>query len=75
MGGVRNEIVSNIPGTVIRVLCSVGDTIKKGDSVVILESMKMEIDIKSEVDGRVLEVHVSEGDSIDRDALIAVVLG
>lgn len=54
-----------------KVLVAAGDTVSDGDTLVILESMKMEIPVISEVAGTVSSLAVAEGDSIDEDELIA----
>lgn len=66
-----SEIVSPLPGLVATVHVKAGDTIASGDSVVTLQSMKMEIPVPAESDGTVAEVLVSEGDEIDTGAVIA----
>ena len=69
MAEVRAEMVANV----WRVLVSEGDTVEDGDTLVILESMKMEIPVLAETSGVVSKVHVAEGDVIQEDALIAVI--
>jgi biotin carboxyl carrier protein len=65
------EIRSEMSANVWKVLVSVGDTVDDGDTVVILESMKMEIPVIVETSGTVAALAVAEGDAIDEDALIA----
>lgn len=59
------DIISDATAVVWKVLVNVGDAVAVGDTVVILESMKMEIPLEAEVAGIVSIVHVGEGDSID----------
>ncbi len=66
---IRAEMVANV----WKVVVSVGDQIKDGDTLVILESMKMEIPVLSEGGGRVVEVAVNEGDVVQEGDLIATV--
>jgi acetyl-CoA carboxylase biotin carboxyl carrier protein len=66
---VRAEMVANV----WRVLVSEGDHVDDGDTLVILESMKMEIPILAETSGVVSKLHVAEGDVIQEDELIAVI--
>jgi acetyl-CoA carboxylase biotin carboxyl carrier protein len=61
-------VASPMAGTVARLLVKVGDTLQSGQDIVILESMKMEIAIQAEADGRVKSVHVQEGDFVDEGA-------
>ena len=56
-----------------KVLVAVGDSVSDGDTLVILESMKMEIPVIAEEDGTVSEVKVAEGDTINEDDVIAVI--
>ena len=64
---------SPMPGVIVRVPVSAGDVIGKGDTLVILESMKMENELKATRDGIILEVKVSAGDSVEKDAVLVVV--
>jgi len=66
---IRAEMVANV----WRVLVSEGDHVADGDTLVILESMKMEIPILAETSGVVSKLHVAEGDVVQEDELIAVV--
>ncbi|MGW0044058.1 biotin/lipoyl-binding carrier protein [Rhodococcus sp. NPDC003348] len=66
---VRAEMVS----TVFQVVVSAGDEVKEGDTLVILESMKMEIPVIAEIDGTVTSVDVTVGDVIQQGDLIAVI--
>ncbi|MCB9413501.1 MAG: biotin/lipoyl-binding carrier protein [Actinobacteria bacterium] len=67
MAEVRSEMTANV----WKVLVAEGDTVADGDTLVILESMKMEIPVVSEVAGTVATLAVAEGDTIDEDELIA----
>lgn len=58
-------IVSPMPGKVVRVLVKQGDTVAKGDTLIIVSAMKMESEFKAAVDGVVKEVTVSDGDTVD----------
>lgn len=66
---VRAEIVASV----LEVVVNKGDRIGVGDTLVLLESMKMEIPVLSEVDGTVTEVNVAVGDVIQAGHLIAVI--
>ena len=71
-GSSQNSIASQIPGRVISVSISKGDSVKKGDNIVVLESMKMQVAIKSPRDGVIKELKVKEGQSISRNDVVAV---
>jgi acetyl-CoA carboxylase biotin carboxyl carrier protein len=64
---VRAEMVANV----WKVLVSEGDHVDDGDTLVILESMKMEIPILAEESGTVTKLHVAEGDVVQEDEMIA----
>ncbi len=64
---VRAEMVANV----WKVLVAEGDTVVDGDTLVILESMKMEIPVIVEVDGKVAVLAVSEGQVVQEGDLIA----
>ncbi|MFN8672155.1 MAG: acetyl-CoA carboxylase biotin carboxylase subunit [Candidatus Sericytochromatia bacterium] len=59
-----NEVLSQMAGTVVKTQVKKGDTVKKGDVLLILEAMKMESDINSPKDGVIKEVLVNAGESI-----------
>ena len=64
------SVCSPMPGTVLSVLFSVGDFVKKGEPVLVLEAMKMENEIVSFKDGVISAIHVKEGDSVEGGALL-----
>jgi acetyl-CoA carboxylase biotin carboxyl carrier protein len=64
---IRAEMVANV----WKVLVSEGDQVDDGDTLVILESMKMEIPVLAESPGVVTKLHVAEGDVVQEDELIA----
>jgi biotin carboxyl carrier protein len=67
-----NTISSQIPGRVISIAISKGEEVKQGDSIVVLESMKMQVAIKSHRDGKIRDLKVKEGQSISRNDVIAI---
>lgn len=60
----KTGIKSPLPGVILQVKCAVGDQVKKGQVLMILEAMKMENNILSDRDGKVSAINVSKGDSI-----------
>jgi acetyl-CoA carboxylase biotin carboxyl carrier protein len=66
---VRAEMVANV----WKVVVAAGDTVEDGDTLVILESMKMEIPVLSEASGTVSAVHVHEGDVVQEGDVLAVI--
>ena len=69
MTEVRAEMVANV----WKVVASAGDTVADGDTLVILESMKMEIPVLAETDGTISQLAVAEGDVVQEGDLIAVI--
>ncbi|MGJ8690626.1 MAG: sodium-extruding oxaloacetate decarboxylase subunit alpha [Gammaproteobacteria bacterium] len=71
--GQESSILAPLGGSIQKVIVSVGDTVKEGDIVVLLEAMKMETEIRASESGSVTAVNVSEGDSVSvGDTLIVV---
>jgi biotin carboxyl carrier protein len=66
---VRAEMVANV----WKVVVAQGDNVADGDTLVILESMKMEIPVLAEGDGTVSAMHVAEGDVVQEGDVIAVI--
>ena len=69
MAEVRAEMVANV----FKVVVTEGETVDVGDTLVILESMKMEIPVLAEDPGVVIQIKVAEGDVIQEGDLIAVI--
>ncbi len=70
---VEGAVVAPMPGKIMDVKVSEGDTVKKGDILVLLEAMKMENEIVASRDGTVKEVRVKPGDNVDRGAILVVI--
>ena len=66
------EIVAPVPGLVARVPVQVGQEVKKGDVVVVLNVMKTEVNVESEYDGVVKEIRVKEWDEVDIGHVLVV---
>lgn len=71
--GMAEDVRAEIVASVLEVVVSEGDRIGAGDTLVLLESMKMEIPVLAEVGGTVTEVNVAVGDVIQAGHLIAVI--
>lgn len=67
------KVVSPLPGSVIKVLVAEGQAVKKGDTLLTLESMKMENTIAAECDGTVTKVAVTAGQTVMQDDLLVVI--
>ena len=70
--GGSGDVISPMPGTVLRLNVNNGDTVASGDVILILEAMKMENEIVAPIAGTV-SLSVSVGQTVDTDALLAVV--
>ena len=68
-----NKVVAPLPGRVISLKVQVGDTVKAGQEVALLEAMKMENSINSDYDGTVLQIAVAEGENVATDAVLMIV--
>ncbi|WP_022670189.1 biotin/lipoyl-containing protein [Hippea alviniae] len=74
-GGLEGAytVKSEMPGKVVEVKVKVDDEVKEGDVLLILESMKMQNEIKSPKDGKVTEVFVEDGETIEADAKLVTI--
>jgi biotin carboxyl carrier protein len=70
---MADEIHAEMVANVWKVVAKAGDEVEEGDTLVILESMKMEIPVVAESDGTVKEIAVNEGDVVQEGDLIAVI--
>lgn len=68
-----HRVTAPMPGKVVRVLVKAGDTVQTRQGLVVVEAMKMENELRAERDGRVREVLVSEGQSVDAGAPLMIV--
>ena len=66
------EITTGLPGVVFKVLVKVGDNVSKGQAVMVIEAMKMEIEICSTQEGVVSEVRVAQGDTVVNNQVLVV---
>jgi biotin carboxyl carrier protein len=72
--GVRHDhaggLIAPMPGQVRSVSVSVGDVVKKGQTLLTMEAMKMEIRIQALKDGKVSALHVQQGQSVEREQIL-----
>ena len=62
--GAGAPVKAPLPGVVAKILVSVGQAVKKGETVLVLEAMKMENNITAEADGKITGICVAAGDSV-----------
>jgi len=70
---VASLLRSPLPGVILDVFCNVGDAVKKGQKIMILEAMKMENVINAEKDGTVKEIKINKGDSVLEGAELIII--
>jgi len=69
----EGHVTSSMPGTIVDVMVKVGDRIKAGDAVLVIEAMKMENEVPATVTGSITAVNVAKGDNVNPDeALIEI---
>ena len=64
------SLTAPMPARVIKILAQAGVVVKKGDTLVVLEAMKMELPIRAPADGKVAAVHCREGELVQVDAVL-----
>ena len=67
------KVTSPMPGTILNVLVKVGDTVKEGQNLMVLEAMKMENEMLAPKAGKVVQVAVTKGQSVATGDLLAVI--
>lgn len=72
-GAGPQRVLAPMPGKVVRVLVKPGDEVKARQGLVVVEAMKMENELKAARDGRVRDVSVAEGQSVDAGAVLLIV--
>jgi acetyl-CoA carboxylase biotin carboxyl carrier protein len=66
------DVEAHITGTVWKIECEVGQKVEEGDTLVILESMKMEMPVEAEDDGKVSQITCQEGQSVSEGDTLVV---
>lgn len=68
--GAQGELLTQMPGKVVKISVKEDQEVKQGDTVLILEAMKMENEIKAPIDGVVKTIHVQEGQALETGVLM-----
>ena len=71
--GTGSAVKAPLPGTVLDIKVNVGDTVKVGDIVLVLEAMKMQNNIESEFEGTVTSIVVKQGESVMEGAVMMTI--
>ena len=71
--GAGSPIKAPLPGTIIELKVNVGDTVKQGDVVLVLEAMKMQNNIESEYSGTVTSITVKQGETVMEGAVLLTI--
>ncbi len=67
------SVKAPLPGTIIKISVREGDTVKAGDTLLLMEAMKMENNVLAEKNGTITKLHISEGDTVlQNDTLITI---
>lgn len=69
----QGAVKTPLPGVILQIKCNVGDTVKRGQALIILEAMKMENNINADRDGKIIEIKVHKGDSVLEGADLVVI--
>ncbi len=69
----KQTLTAPMPGKVVKILAKVGDEVKEGQGLVVIEAMKMENEMKSPKDGKLVEMNVREGQAVEGGAKLAAV--
>jgi biotin carboxyl carrier protein len=64
------ELKAPMPGLVLNIVVKEGDSISKGDALLVLEAMKMENNIKSPTDGIIKKIHAVKGNAVEKNQLL-----
>ena len=64
VAGSGNKVYAPLPGTITEIKVNVGDTIKAGDTVIVLEAMKMQNNIEADYSGKITSILVKQGDTV-----------
>jgi glutaconyl-CoA decarboxylase len=71
--GSAKIVVAPMPGKIVALKCAVGQAVKSGDVVLILEAMKMEQEIKAKTDGTISEIKVSTGMTVQKEDILIII--
>ena len=67
------EVNAPMVGKILRVVANVGDRVEEDQTIVVMEAMKMEIEVVAPAGGVIAEIRVATGDAVDPDTVVAVI--
>lgn len=70
---MATDVPAHITGTVWKIELKVGDKVQEGDTIIILESMKMEMPVEATASGSITEIRVTEGAAVNEGDVLAVI--
>ena len=70
---MATDVPAHITGTVWKIEANVGDEVQEGDTILILESMKMEMPVEAPANGSITEIRVAEGAAVNEGDVLAVI--
>ena len=71
--GSSKTVLAPMPGKIVAVKCTIGQPVKRGEVLLVLEAMKMEQEIKSKTDGTVSEIKVAAGSTVQKDEVLIII--
>lgn len=71
--GTGEKVEAPMPGVIVEVKANVGDTVKTGQVIVVLEAMKMENDVVAPCNGKVTSITVKKGDNVETSTVLATI--
>jgi len=69
----KTIVKSPMPGLIVKVLVSAGDSVDKGDRLLVIEAMKMENEVKAPCAGRIIQIHATKGDAVTAGKELVVI--
>ncbi|MBQ9375890.1 MAG: biotin/lipoyl-binding protein [Ruminococcus sp.] len=67
------KVTAPMPGTILDILVSVGDTVEQGQAIMVLEAMKMENDVNAPCAGKILSINTTKSSAVETGAVLAVI--
>ena len=68
-----NQIVSPMPSRIVKILKSVDDEVQENEGIIVVEAMKMESELKTSMGGRIKDIKVKEGDTVESGAVLVII--